>query len=126
MVHSSALAALSPESLELEAALTELAVQLHVQLEDAVGNGGGSRDLQHHIGVLGDGPVFRSGHLRTRAYPEPCAPTPWAPLPAPPQGCGLMQVPKEPSGKEEPAHRDEGFQPCWPGDVHTSPRQWPT
>lgn len=43
-----------------EAALTELAVQFHVQLDDAVRDGGGSRDLQHHVGVLGDSPILRS------------------------------------------------------------------
>lgn len=43
-----------------EAALTELAVQFHVQLDDAVGDGGGSRDLQHHVGVLGNSPILRS------------------------------------------------------------------
>lgn len=46
-----------------EAALTELAVLSHVQLDDAIGDGGGSRDLQHHVGVFDNVPIFLCGHL---------------------------------------------------------------
>ena len=44
--------------------LTELAVCPHVQLDDAVGNGGGSWDLQHHVAVLDDVPILHCWHLQ--------------------------------------------------------------
>lgn len=66
-----------------EAALTKLAVPFHVQLEDTVGDGGGSRDLQHHAAVPDHGPVLRGRHLWAERALTCALRLPWAPLPPP-------------------------------------------
>ena len=46
-----------PQRAPSRGALTELAVHSQVQLDDAVGQGGGRRDLQHHVAALADVPA---------------------------------------------------------------------